>query len=39
MDSKEYQEMVTIKGTSEIRMWNWQLRRGPEHDETRRLVA
>lgn len=35
MDSVNYKEMVRVKGLEDVRMWNWQARRGSEQDATR----
>jgi hypothetical protein len=34
-ESEIYKEMVRVKGLEDVRMWNWQARRGPEQDATR----
>lgn len=34
-ESASYKEMVRVKGLEDVRMWNWQARRGPEQDAAR----
>jgi hypothetical protein len=34
-ESASYKEMVRVKGLDDVRMWNWQARRGPEQDAAR----
>lgn len=34
-ESASYKEMVRVKGLDDVRMWNWQARRGPEQDGAR----
>lgn len=35
VDSDAYKERVRVNGMDDVRMWNWQARRGPEGNVVR----